>query len=99
MRIAGHAVADQLGMDLRAALLRVLVLLEHDDAGALAHDETVTVAIPRPRGLFGRLVEVRRERTRRGEARDPATADRPPRPARDNPVGTAQGQHPGPAPP
>ena len=38
--VARHAVADQLGIDLGAARLGVLVLLQHDDAGALAHDES-----------------------------------------------------------
>src|SRR3546814_17530636 len=99
MRIAGHAVADQLGMDLRAALLRVLVLLEHDDAGALAHAETVTVAIPRPRSLFGRLVDVRRAPPRRGEALAPEPARRPLPPPRHPPTPTHPGPHPPPTPP
>ena len=44
-----HAEADQLGVDPGAAPLRVLVLLEHDDAGALTEDEAVAVLVPGPR--------------------------------------------------
>ena len=46
-RVGAHAEADQLGVDLGAAPLRVLVLLEHQDAGALAEDEAVAVLVPR----------------------------------------------------
>ena len=44
--IGAHAEADQLGVDLRAARLRVLVLLEHQHAGALAQHEAVAVLVP-----------------------------------------------------
>ena len=49
--VARQAVADHLGVDLRAARLGVLVFLEHDDAGALAHDEAVAVLVVGARGL------------------------------------------------
>ena len=49
--VAGKAVADDLAIDLRAAGHGVLALLEHDDAGALAHDEAVAVLVIGPRGL------------------------------------------------
>lgn len=39
------AVSDYLCIDLRAALFRVLQLLKYENAGALAHDETVPVLI------------------------------------------------------
>ena len=45
--IARQAVADQLGIDLGAARLRMLIFLEHDDPGALAHDEAVAVLVVR----------------------------------------------------
>ena len=48
--VARQAVADDLGVDLGAALLGVLVFLEHHDAGALAHDEAVAVPVPGTRG-------------------------------------------------
>ena len=41
--VAGQAVADDLGVDLGAARLGVFELFQHDDAGALAHDEAVAV--------------------------------------------------------
>ena len=66
--VAGQAVAGDLGIDLGAARLGVLELLEHDDAGALAHDEAVAVAVIGPRGLFGRVVAVGRQRPAGGEA-------------------------------
>ena len=46
--VARHAVADHLGVDAGAARARVLQLLEHHGAGALAHDEAVAVAIEGP---------------------------------------------------
>jgi hypothetical protein len=47
-RIAGKPIADHLGIDVGAARLGVLELLQHDDAGALAHDEAVAVAVIGP---------------------------------------------------
>ena len=49
VRIAGCAVSDYLCIDLRAALFRMLQLLKYENAGALAHDETVPVFIKRNR--------------------------------------------------
>ena len=42
-RVGRHAVAEQLGVDLRAARLRALELLEHEHAGGLAHHEPVAL--------------------------------------------------------
>ena len=58
--VARQAVADQFGVDLRAARLGVLVLLEHDDAGPLAHHEAVAVLVVGARGLGRRVVEAGR---------------------------------------
>ena len=49
--VARQAVADHLGIDARAARLGVLQLFQHDDAGALAHDEAVAVLVVGARGL------------------------------------------------
>ena len=43
--VAGVAVAGQFGVDVRAALKRVLVLLKHHDARALAHDEAAAALV------------------------------------------------------
>ena len=48
--VARHAVADQFGIDFRAALLGVLVFLQHHDAGALAHHEAVAILVIGTRG-------------------------------------------------
>ena len=69
VRVGAHAVADQLAVDLRAARLRVLVLLEHQRAGALAEHEAVAVLVPRP-ARAGRIVVARGQRARRGKAAD-----------------------------
>ena len=66
--VAGQAVADDLGIDLGAARLGMFQLFEDDDAGALAHDEAVAVAVIGTRGLFGRVVAIGRERAAGGEA-------------------------------
>ena len=68
--VARQAVADHFGVDLRAARLGVLVFLEHDDAGALAHDEAVAVLVIGARGLLGRVVEAGGQRAAGGEAGD-----------------------------
>ena len=46
VRVAAHAEADELGVDLRAARCALFVFLEHDRAGALRHHEAVAVAGP-----------------------------------------------------
>ena len=43
--VARQAIADHFGIDLRAARLGVLIFLEHDHAGAFAHDEAVAVLV------------------------------------------------------
>ena len=43
--VTGSAVADNFGVDLRAAGLGVFQLLQHQDAGALAHDETAALLV------------------------------------------------------
>src|SRR5690606_21491874 len=65
--VAAHAEADQLAIDARAARLRLLVVLEHQDAGAVAHDEAVALAVPGTRGLF-RLVVAGGQGLHRAEA-------------------------------
>ena len=50
------ADAQNLGVDRGAAFLGVLVLLEHDDAGSFAQDETVAILVERPAGGFGRVI-------------------------------------------
>jgi hypothetical protein len=59
-RIARQAIAQDFGVDLRAALLGVLVLFQHDDARALAHHEAVAVLVIRARRLGRRVVELGR---------------------------------------
>ena len=74
--VARQAVAEDLGVDLRTALLRVLVLLEHKTAGALAHYEAVALPVPGPRRLCRGVVEVGRQCLAGVEARDADAADR-----------------------
>ena len=52
VRVARHAVADDLGVDPRAAAPRVLELLEDQDAGAFADDEAVAILVERPAGAL-----------------------------------------------
>ena len=88
-RVGRHAVADQLGVDLRAARLRALELLEHDRAGGLAHHEPVAVGVERPRGAL-RVVVAPRERAHRVEAGDADARDRRLAAAGDHRVGAAE---------
>ena len=70
-----HSVADQLRVDLGAACLRVLQLLEYKHAGGLAHHQAVAGVVERPRCAL-RVVVAARERTHRIEARDADLRDR-----------------------
>src|SRR4030081_4005245 len=60
--VARQPVADELGIDLRAAAARMLVFLQHHDAGALAHHEAVAVLVVGTRGARRLVVEAGRER-------------------------------------
>ena len=55
--VARQAVADHLGIDVRAPRLGVLEFFQHDDAGALAHDEAVAILVVGARGLLRLIVE------------------------------------------
>jgi len=50
MGVACQPAAEVLGDDVGAALLGVRKGLKHKDAGALSHDESIAVLIPRPMG-------------------------------------------------
>ena len=68
--VAAHAVADDLGQNGRAAAARVLVFLEHQNAGAFADDEAVAVAGPRGgRRAAGSSIALRK-RAHGGESAD-----------------------------
>ncbi|EGE57185.1 hypothetical protein RHECNPAF_470074 [Rhizobium etli CNPAF512] len=54
--IRGGAVADDFGVDLGAAGLGVLKLLEHQHAGAAGDDEAVAVDVIGARGAVGRVI-------------------------------------------
>src|ERR1700758_3875522 len=50
--IPGQTVADKLAVNARAALLGVIVFLEHDCARAFPHDKSIAIAVVRPRGAL-----------------------------------------------
>ncbi len=85
--VARQAVADHLGIDLRAARLGVLIFLEHHHARALAHDEAVAVLVVGAAGLLGPVVKAHVERPRLGEAGHADRADGRFRAAREHDVG------------
>ena len=95
VRVAGHAVAADLGVDLRATGAGVLEFLENHDAGALTHDEAVAVLVPRPRGARWLVVELGRKRAAGAETRDAERVDRRLGTARDHDVGVAERDQPG----
>jgi hypothetical protein len=72
--VGAHAEAGQLGVDLGAARLGVLVLLEHQHAGALAEHEAVAVLVPGA-ARRSRVVVAGGQRARRGEAADAQRRD------------------------
>src|SRR5665213_4515677 len=87
--VAGEAVADHLGVDLRPALPRVFQLLQHQDAGALAHHEAVAVPVIGPGCAGGIVVEVGGHGPAGDEPGDADLAHRRLRPAGDHHVGVA----------
>ena len=91
--IAGHAIADQFGVDLGAARLGVLELFEHQRAGALSHHEAVAVLVIRTRGARRIVVEFGRQRPQRREAGERQPVDRRLGAARDHHVGVAKRDH------
>ena len=54
--VGAVAVADQLGVDAGAAGAGVIEFLEHEDAGALAHDEAVALLVEGAGGALGLVV-------------------------------------------
>ncbi len=92
--VAGHAVADQFGVDMGAARLGVVVGFKHHAARAFAHDEAVAVAVVGPRSRFGPIVETGRKRAAGGEARDANAIDRRFGAARDHHLGLAERDKP-----
>ncbi len=86
--IGAHAHPGQLAVDPGAALPGVLVLLQDQDAGALAEDETIAIAVERARGR-GRIVVSLGERLQGAKPPHAGHADRRFRPACDHDVGIA----------
>jgi hypothetical protein len=56
VRVVAERVARDLGVDVRAASLGVLVLFEHEDRRPFAHHEAVALSIERPRRTVRRAV-------------------------------------------
>ena len=88
-RVGRDAVAEQLGVDLRAARLRVLELLEHDHRARLAHHEAVALEVERARRRL-RVAVPPRDRAHRAEAGDPDARHRRLGAAADHHVGAAE---------
>ena len=93
--VAREAVADHLGVDLGAARLGVLVLFEHHDPGALAHDEAVAVLVVGAGSPGGVVVEAGGEGAAGGEARERQAVHGGFGAARHHHVGIAELDQPG----
>ena len=53
--VAAHSVADEFGIDARAAFFRMLVFFENHHAGPFGHDKSIAAFVPGPAcagGLF-----------------------------------------------
>src|SRR5690606_11357589 len=92
VRVAAHAETDQLAVDARAARHGLVVVLEHEDARAIAHDEAVAALVPRPRSLL-RFVVAGRQRFDRAEAAQRSRRSRVFGAAGDHRVGLAVLDH------
>src|SRR4029079_842348 len=89
-RVPRKPVADDLRIDASAARLGVFEFLQHHHPGPLTHNEAVAVAVIRPRGALGLIVEIGRERAASGEARNRQSADGRLRHAREHHIGIAE---------
>ncbi len=76
MRVARQAIAKHFGIDLGTARLGVLILFQHHDARALAHDKTVTIHVIGAAGLLGVVAAFGRERLTGVKARHADLANR-----------------------
>ena len=74
IRVAGVAVADELGVDFGVPRQRVFVFLQKQHAGALAHDEAAALRVEGDGGAVG--VAAFAERHRVGKPGDGQRADR-----------------------
>ncbi len=74
--VTGKAVTDDFGINLCAARLGMFQLLQNDDAGTFAHDETVTVAIIGTGCLLRIVVMLGGKRLAGGKAGKRDAADR-----------------------
>ncbi len=79
--VRGRPVAEDLGVRPRATPSGDLGLLEHEQRGALAHDEPVPSRIERPGGLLGSIVRVGRQ--------GPDDVERPEREGAERDLGAA----------
>src|SRR5918911_1471784 len=73
--VAGRSVADQLGVNLRAAPAGVFQLFEQDDPRAFTEHEAIAVGVERPRGARGLFVAVRRHRAHAAKGRHQPEGD------------------------
>ena len=90
--VGGDADAGDLGVDARSARDRVVVLLEDEAAGTLAHDEAVAGLVIRTAG-GSRVVVAGRQRAHGGEGRDGDRVDAGFGAAGDDHVGAAGTDH------
>ena len=88
IRVTGHAIADHLGVNRRAAALGELEFLEHHHAGAFAQHEAVAVLLERT-ARARRIVVARRQGAQRGKTANPHRTHRRFSAARDHGVGRA----------
>jgi len=68
--VGGRPIASQLGVDMAAPAPCVLELLQDQDSGSFAQNETVSVLVEGPTGLLGIAVDRTGESARVAEASD-----------------------------
>ena len=87
--VAAHAVADNFGINLRAAGFGMLIFFQHQSTRALAHDKTAAGLVPRTGSLFRAIVEIGGNRLHPGKTGQPQNIDRGFRTAGQHQVGIA----------
>ncbi len=70
IRVAAHAVTDDLGQDVRTAPLGIFELFQDQNAGALAHHEAVALGVPGTGSFLGFVIALRKS----AHGRKPADA-------------------------
>ena len=92
--IAREAVADNLGIDFRAACLGMLIFFKHNNTSTFAHDKAVAILVVRTRSLFRFIIIFCAQRTGLRKSGNTDRTNGRFRAARQHNIGIVERDHP-----